>query len=72
LRVLSHKVGREKDCAKGGFGVTGWHSDEEVVAIKAAALKFVKSVDKFELEVGKFPFGVDKFDKAFEVFGGIA
>lgn len=52
--------------------MTGWHSDEEVVAIKAAALKFVESVDKFELEVCKFPFRVDKFNKAFEVFGGVA
>ena len=52
--------------------MTGWHSNEEVVAIKAAALKFVESVNEFELEVGKFPFGVDKFDEAFEVFGGIA
>lgn len=52
--------------------MTGWHSDEEVVAIESAAFQFVESVNKFDLEVGKFPFGVDKFDKAFEVFGGIA
>ena len=62
--ATGHEVAREKDCAKGGFGVPGRHGDEQVVGSERAFFQGVEGFDEFYLKAREFPVGVQELDES--------